>query len=305
MTIDERTPRVTACVLSWNRAADLTRTLDALRALPMPLRIAVIDNGSADGSADLLRRAAAEDPRIRVRLLDGNGGVASRNLFAGDTETEFLLSLDDDSWPRSAEDVGRMVALMDADPRVASVCAACVHPDTGVAETARIERFASGGSRGTGYDVVNIAAGGTLLRRAALLQTAGYDADFFWGREENDLAFQLLQRGWRVTFLPDAVIWHAFSPAGREPYARLRQVTRNSVWLLWKYFPVPHALVMTTLFALRRLLPVVKDVRRLSPVLGGLAAGVGGARRMRRRGRRFTLRESLQLLGWFRKLMDE
>jgi hypothetical protein len=52
-------------------------------------------------------------------------------------------------------------------------------------------------------------------------------------------------------------------------------------------------------------LPVVKDIRRLAPVLGGLAAGLGGARRMRRRGRRFTMRESLQLLGWFRKLLHE
>jgi N-acetylglucosaminyl-diphospho-decaprenol L-rhamnosyltransferase len=305
MTTLVTVPRVTACVLSWNRATDLARTLDALRALAMPLRIAVIDNASTDGSADMLRSAAAADPHLHVRLLDTNIGVAARNQFAGETETEFLLSLDDDSWPRSAEDVGRMVALMDADARIASVCASCVHPDTGVAETARIERFASGGSRNIGYDVVNIAAGGTLLRRAALLQTAGYDAEFFWGREENDLAFQLLQHGWRLTFLPDAVIWHAFSPAGRNPYARLRQVTRNSVWLLWKYFPMPVAILMTKLFALRRLLPVVKDIRRLAPVLGGLATGLGGARRMRRRGRRFTMRESLQLLGWFRKLLHE
>jgi hypothetical protein len=223
-------------------------------------------------------------------------------------ETEFLLTLDDDSWPRGAEDVLQLLRTMESDVRIASVCAACVHPDTGVAETAGIERFASGGSADDGYDVVNIAAGGSLLRMEALRETHGYGEEFFWGREENDLAFQLLLLGWRVVYDPRAMIWHTLSPVGRRVYDRLRYVTRNSFWLLWKYFPLPVALPVSVLFVLRRILPIVKDPRRAGSVFRGIASGYAGMaarRRLAPEARRFTLRESCTLRGWFWKMLYE
>ncbi len=95
------------------------------------------------------------------------------------------------------------------------------------------------------------------------------------------------------------------SPVGRDVYGRLRNVTRNSLWLLWKYFPIGIATPVALLFTLRRLLPVVKDVRRFGPVIGGLYEGFGGARRMRSFGVRFSCAESLRLRHWFLKLLYE
>jgi len=298
--------RITAGILSYNRRDSLRRTLEAVLAIP-GLRVLVIDNASTDGTVEMLRREYPSHlyPQLRVLFLEENRGIAARNIFFHEVETDFLLTLDDDSWPRSAEDVDRMREIMIADPRIASVCASCIHPDTGVAETEGIERFASAGDRAHGYDVVNIAAGGSLLRMEAMRQTDGYGAEFFWGREENDLAFQLLQRRWRIGFYPDAVIWHTLSPAGRNVYRRLEYVTRNSIWLLWKYFPLLIAIPIAKLFALRRLLAVIKDIRRLLPVLRGILSGVGGLIPRRREGRRFTLREAWKLRGWIRKLIRE
>ncbi len=307
--------RITACILSYNRKDDLRRTLEALRAIE-GLRVLVIDNASTDGTREMLNAppvppvppAPTAPSAPSVILLDENLGIAARNIFFEKVQTDFLLTLDDDSWPRSAEDVARMLRTMESDARIASVCASCVHPDTGVAETAGIERFASGGSAEHGYDVVNIAAGGSLLRMEAMRQTRGYGAEFFWGREENDLAFQLLQRGWRVVYDPGAVIWHTLSPAGRHVYRRLQYVTRNSLWLLWKYFPLAAALPVSLLFVFRRILPILKDPRRTGAVLRGIASGYAGMA-ARRRGvpgsRRFTLRESAALRGWFFKLLFE
>lgn len=246
--------------------------------------------------------------RPSALLLPTNIGITARNIFFNHVETEFLLTLDDDSWPRGAEDVLQLLRTMESDVRIGSVCAACVHPDTGVAETAGIERFASGGDADSGYDVVNIAAGGSLLRVAALRETHGYGEEFFWGREENDLAFQLLQRGWRVVYDPRAVIWHTLSPTGRRVYHRLRYVTRNSFWLLWKYFPLAAALPVSLLYAVRRILPILKDPRRAGAVFSGIAAGYGGIaarRRLSEGARRFTLRESWSLRGWFWKMLYE
>ncbi|MCB2203211.1 glycosyltransferase [bacterium] len=298
--------RVTAGILSYNRKAALKVTLDAVLAIP-GLRVVVIDNASKDGSAEMLRAEYGREqwPQLRCIFLEENQGIAARNIFMQEVVTDFFLTLDDDSWPRSAKDLVRMLELMERDARVASICASCIHPDTGVAETAGIERFASGGDAARGYDVVNIAAGGSLLRMEALRQTHGYGEEFFWGREENDLAFQLLQKGWRVVYFPDAVVWHAMSATGRNVYRRLQYVTRNSIWLLWKYFPLVIAFPLATLFTLRRLLAIIVDPRRLAPVLKGAASGFAALPARRRSGRRFTMKQSWQLRGWFLKTLYE
>lgn len=331
---------VTAGILSYNRCDDLRRTLTAVLAIPC-VHVLLIDNASTDETRAMLGAEFGIDthpttlltgcaprasdapsplplrpsilyPRLTCLLLEHNTGIAARNIMFDRVRTPYLLTLDDDSWPRGTDDVLRLLQTMESDRRIASVCAACVHPDTGVAETAGIERFASAGDAAHGYDVVNIAAGGSLLRMSAVRCTEGYGEEFFWGREENDLAFQLLLCGYRIVYDPRAVIWHALSPVGRRQYERLRYVTRNSLWLLWKYFPLVVALPVSLLFSLRRLLAVVKDWRRVLPVLRGIVAGYGGIAARRRRGAklpgrpaRIPLRESLQLRGWFLKLLYE
>lgn len=298
--------RITAGILSYNRRDSLRRTLDAVLAIP-GMRVLVIDNASTDGSVAMLEEeySSARYPQLRVIFLDENRGIAARNIFFRQVVTDFLLTLDDDSWPRSAGDIDRLRETMIADTRIASVCASCIHPDTGVAETEGIERFASAGDALHGYDVVNIAAGGSLLRMEAMRETHGYGEAFFWGREENDLAFQLLQRGWRVVYDPRAVVWHTMSPTGRDVYRRLTYVTRNSIWLLWKYFPFFVAFPMALLFTFRRLIAILRDPRRLLPVLRGAAGGFAGIAARRREGSRFSLRRSWQLRGWFLKLLYE
>jgi GT2 family glycosyltransferase len=62
-------------IATRDRAPDLLRTLRRLRALPERPEVAVVDNASGDGTADLVRRHA---PWARVVALDRNLGAAAR-----------------------------------------------------------------------------------------------------------------------------------------------------------------------------------------------------------------------------------
>ena len=67
-------PRISVVVTSYNYAHVLRETLDALVAQTYPAHeILVVDNGSTDGSPDVIREYAAKFPS--VRLLQHEGGV--------------------------------------------------------------------------------------------------------------------------------------------------------------------------------------------------------------------------------------
>ncbi|MCA1725309.1 MAG: glycosyltransferase [Thermomicrobia bacterium] len=110
-------PRVGVVVLTYNRVAEMTRTVEQMLALPERPPIVVVDNGSTDGTADVVRRRF---PTIEVIRLPENIGAAARNLGVRRCQRPYVVLCDDDTWwepgaPR------RVADLLDAHPSVAVV----------------------------------------------------------------------------------------------------------------------------------------------------------------------------------------
>ena len=58
----------------------------------------VIDDGSTDGSIDVIKRAAVDDPRCHVYRTENQGVAEARNLAIGSATGEWILPLDADDW---------------------------------------------------------------------------------------------------------------------------------------------------------------------------------------------------------------
>lgn len=91
--------QVTVIIPTHDRAALLPRALDsALAQEGVDLEVIVADDGSTDGTADVLRRYAA-DPRVKVLRLPHGGVCAARNAAAGESRAPLIAFLDsDDEW---------------------------------------------------------------------------------------------------------------------------------------------------------------------------------------------------------------
>ena len=87
--------RVTVVIATRNRCQALTCTLDKLAALRPPPPVIVVDNGSADGTVQAVRRRF---PAVQVLALCRNLGAAARNLGVQATRTPYVAFCDDDSW---------------------------------------------------------------------------------------------------------------------------------------------------------------------------------------------------------------
>ncbi len=115
------------CCYTWNKAADLSRTLDALlpvlaaaQAQGAPPLLVLLDNGSTDGTEVVAARAveALGEHFMSVRLPVNVGAAAARNWLAALPEVrsrDFVLYLDDDALlPEDA--LGRFGAAVAAAP---------------------------------------------------------------------------------------------------------------------------------------------------------------------------------------------
>ena len=236
--------RVTIVVLTHNRCGELTRTLGQLanaRADGVP-EVIVVDNGSVDDTANVVREAF---PDVRLTRLRRNIGGAGRNVGVAVARTPYVALCDDDTW-WAAGSLDVAVGVLDRQPRVAVVCArVLVGPeerlDDACAQMASSPLEGSspgGGDFAEGYPVLGFLAGACVVRRAALMAVGGFDERFFIGGEEELLALDLAARGWQLRYVPAAVVHH--HPSANRDSARRRLLTlRNRLWVGLLRYPLP------------------------------------------------------------------
>jgi glycosyltransferase involved in cell wall biosynthesis len=129
--------RATVVTVNWNSSDQLAVLLDVVtRRSPAGTSIIVVDNGSEDGSADLLRGA---DGARAVRLPLNLGHELALDMGVLLAETEFVVALDVDAFPLRDDWLERLLRPLDEGARVsgARLNRQYVHPCCWAMRTAR------------------------------------------------------------------------------------------------------------------------------------------------------------------------
>jgi hypothetical protein len=193
----------------------------------------VVANGAA-------AEAVAADGPARIVSTAVNVGVpAGRHLGLQATSSEFVGFLDDDAIA-SAGVGDDIVRAFDAEPRLGAVALRLVD-EHGVTARRHVPRL---GGRGVerGGEVALFLGGACALRREAYDDVGGYFTDLFYGHEELELCWRLIDRGWTIRYLPRATVFHPRTEIGRHADG-WRMTGRNRVWIARRTLPWPVAAV--------------------------------------------------------------
>jgi len=235
-------------VPNWNGAAYLGLTLDSLRAQLRPADdVIVVDNGSTDGSRQLL---AERYPDVQVVALQRNTGFAgAANAGIRAARGDLVAVLNNDARPRP-DWLARLVAQPD-DPRVWAWGSVLVSPD-GTVESAGDHYDPKGyaykmavGGRLTDlpaepYEVFAPPGASPLMRRDVLMQLGGYEERFFLYYEDVDLSFRALLAGFTAVVVPDAVVEHDLGRSSAGSARPWFYIGRNSLWCALRCQPRIH-----------------------------------------------------------------
>lgn len=239
--------RVSAVIPAYGKPDTLAVTLDHLAELPFD-EVIVVDNSSDREIRDIVKGRGA-----RLRLIDPgtNLGIAARNLAAREASGEFLLSLDDDSYPLPGA-VEAMREAMQRNPAAGVVTGLMREqdrygrhlPDDEVGSWDWWLRCGQEGEPpAEGFESNFFSEGAALFRRDAFLEVGGWFEPFFHLSAEKDLAIRLIEAGWEIRYLPVARFEHMKGSKRPEYFQRaLYYRTRNELWHYWLRFPAAVAM---------------------------------------------------------------
>ena len=265
-------PRLAVVVLAWNSRAEIGPCLEALRPQAAPGDVVlVVDNGSADGTVDLVRRthpwADVLGNGANLGYAGGNNAGIRRALDGG---ADAVLVLNPDTVPEP----GCLDALREA--LAASPGAGSLQPllllqsDPSRVDSLGLRPRRTFGGEDAGRGGPASAApsaptpifgpcGAAALYRAAALRDAGLlDEGLFLLDEDLDLAFRVRMAGFEALLVPAARVLHrrGVSGAPADPAAARRRkhwLQRNTVALALRYWPTGRLLLGSPLLAWRAL----------------------------------------------------
>jgi GT2 family glycosyltransferase len=234
-------------VITYQRRPEALAAVARLVDLPERPPIVLVDNGSADGTADAVR---ARFPQVDVLALDRNAGAVGRNLGVERLRTPYVAFCDDDTWWEPGS-LTRAADVLDACPRLAVLNARIVVEPGGQDDPIVAELRDSpvpGPDWLPGPALGSFLAGASVVRRDAFRAVGGFSSRLWLGGEEELLATDLLTAGWEICYHADLVVHHAASPV-RDRTRRRRDGLRNTLWFTWLRRPIGPALRRTAFLA--------------------------------------------------------
>jgi GT2 family glycosyltransferase/glycosyltransferase involved in cell wall biosynthesis len=211
----------------------------ALARVEDETELIVVDNGSSDGSVELVRQSF---PHARLVLLPRNAGFAGglvEGIAAAEGEWIAVFNNDTTVEPdavavmlraaRTAARVGSVAAQMRfADRRDVLNSAGLELDRLGIAADRLVGARVADHPEREPYEVFGATGGAALFRREMLDETGGVDETYFAFFEDVDLAWRARAHGWRALYAPGAVVYHHHSATvGHGSPAKLYLVGRN------------------------------------------------------------------------------
>ena len=242
--------KTTVIIPNYNGGRYLRNCLQSLFACEQAhFPVIVVDNGSADGSRELVRD---EFPQVKLICFTENRGFsAAVNAGIRASETPFVILLNNDTVAEK-HFVSCLTKVLAHDSRCFSVGARMVTmsdphiiDDAGDYYCALGWAFARGkGRRRECYErpcEIFAACGGAAAYRRDILEELGmFDENYFAYLEDIDIAFRARLAGYRNRYEPGAVVRHAGTDTSGSRYNefKIRLSSRNNIYLLRKNLPL-------------------------------------------------------------------
>lgn len=232
MTPERSTVDVSVIIVNWHSRELLRACLESMRrsVVRASVEVVVIDAASFDGCGEML---AADYPHVRFIQSAGNDGFArSNNRAAERAQGRHLLFLNPDTelvGPAIETLLGSLVSL----PRAGLVGAKLLNAD-GTVQTSCVQAIPTipnqlldseylrrlwPGSRLWGNaalsapgmkprEVEAVSGACLMIARDLYERVGGFSEDYFMYAEDIDLAYKVQQAGYRIYYVPEAVVIH-------------------------------------------------------------------------------------------------
>ncbi|MFJ6465633.1 glycosyltransferase [Streptomyces sp. NPDC091387] len=226
---------VTVLVPAYNERECIANTVRSLVASDYPVEVIVIDDGSTDGTANIVE--AMRLPNVRVVRQRNAGKPAALNNGIAHARHDIIVMMDGDTVFEPA--TVRELVQPFADPRVGAVAgnAKVGNRDSMIGAWQHIEYVMGFNLDRRMYDLLRcmptIPGAVGAFRRDALERIGGMSEDTL--AEDTDVTMALHRDGWRVVYAENARAWTEAPESVQQLWSQRYRWSYGTMQAIWKH----------------------------------------------------------------------
>jgi GT2 family glycosyltransferase len=241
-------------IITYNRPADTLELLQNISELDgtkdLIQDVILINNCSTANYSEVKNFYHPDMPLMYMEVKENLGVTKGRNFALQFVNGEIIIFLDDDAVLQNKDALKNTIRSfsdegMDERP-VGIVSFKVLYYDTLQMQVNGLphKRYSEYKDKETFYTYY-FAGGAHAIKRSVLTEVGNLPEEFFYGMEEYDLSYRILEKGYCIKYDASIVMLHKESPLGRKPKAdKLRMMWVNKAKVAWRY--LPHFYFYTT-----------------------------------------------------------
>ena len=239
--------KIAIIIITYNRPADmlaLAMNIEKLSSKKELLEEVIIVNNNSTESYDAVKSFIQENPSTPFKLIESkeNLGVSrGRNFAIEQSKAPILVLIDDDAEFQDTDALKRINEAVIENPLAGILAMKILYfqnsqfqlnafPHKSFEKRKHLQSF----------ETYYFAGCGNIIVKEAFDIAGPFPTDFFYGMEEYDLSYRILDAGYTIKYIADIVLLHKESPEGRQTKSdKLRGMWVNKTKVAWRYLPMP------------------------------------------------------------------
>lgn len=239
--------KIAIIIITYNRPADmlaLAMNIEKLSSKKELLEEIIIVNNNSTKSYDAVKSFIQENPSTPFKLIESkeNLGVSrGRNFAIEQSKAPILVLIDDDAEFQDTDALKRINEAVIENPLAGILAMKILYfqnsqfqlnafPHKSFEKRKHLQSF----------ETYYFAGCGNIIVKEAFDIAGPFPTDFFYGMEEYDLSYRILDAGYTIKYIANIVLLHKESPEGRQTKSdKLRGMWVNKTKVAWRYLPMP------------------------------------------------------------------
>ena len=239
--------KIAIIIITYNRPADmlaLAMNIEKLSSKKELLEEVIIVNNNSTESYDAVKSFIQENPSTPFKFIESkeNLGVSrGRNFAIDQSKAPILVLIDDDAEFQDTDALKRINEAVIENPLAGILAMKILYfqnsqfqlnafPHKSFEKRKHLQSF----------ETYYFAGCGNIIVKEAFDIAGPFPTDFFYGMEEYDLSYRILDAGYTIKYIADIVLLHKESPEGRQTKSdKLRGMWVNKTKVAWRYLPMP------------------------------------------------------------------
>jgi len=271
--------KIAIIIITYNRPADmlaLAMNIEKLSSKKELLEEVIIVNNNSTESYDAVKSFIQENPSTPFKLIESkeNLGVSrGRNFAIEQSKAPILVLIDDDAEFQDTDALKRINEAVIENPHAGILAMKILYfqnsqfqlnafPHKSFEKRKHLQSF----------ETYYFAGCGNIIVKEAFDIAGPFPTDFFYGMEEYDLSYRILDAGYTIKYIANIVLLHKESPEGRQTKSdKLRGMWVNKTKVAWRYLPFycyfSTAIMWSMLFLLKSKFDLIGFVKGWAEVV--------------------------------------